>query len=372
MPEGIKSGIDKLSFQDKLGIIKESLKGYLWHSYLRWKNEIPPLFLEFVLTWKCNSNCIMCDIARTRDPREKLSLEEIEKMLSDRKFWRTLRSINFTGGEPFLRDDLIDVISIFIKNCSSLNRITIPTNGLLTETIVDKTREILDRFDIRVDITVSLDGVGDVHNRIRGVRNAFEKTLTTIKELSKLEKNPRFHLFGQATISRLNYENWPKLREFCRENNIHISPGIVAFVESFFNNTDKENMLALDKKQIISLYDQNTVREHYIRKQAETGIRYLPCNSGFGTFIINPNGDIYFCNRLEKIGNIRENPIREIWYSKKAEEIRKTIKTGKICGTCYWTCDLTDAILEHPTTLLKYGFMHILAKVGIPLHKIDR
>ncbi len=151
---------------------------YLKQQYGVRVRKLPISMIHYV-TDKCNAKCEHCFYWKSLGGKYEPSLEEIEKLV---KGMPKLNSVSLTGGEPFLREDIVDVALIWAKKA---DRISIPTNGLLTERIVKDVREILDKtkdMGTSVSVQVSLDGLKRLHDKTRGVK-IFDKAVKTLKEL---------------------------------------------------------------------------------------------------------------------------------------------------------------------------------------------
>ena len=97
--------------------------------------------------------------------------------------------MRLTGGEPFLRKDYVEIVKLFNKNLPNLYILTTPTNGLLSNLIFRKVREILNFFPKRYVITVSLDGPEKIHDKIRGIKCSWKLATSTFQKLKQLERN---------------------------------------------------------------------------------------------------------------------------------------------------------------------------------------
>ncbi|MCK5252009.1 MAG: radical SAM protein, partial [Thermoplasmata archaeon] len=123
-----------------------------------------PKFLIYQTTVRCNSKCRMCNIWQM-EPGDELTLQEFDRLLMD-PFMKGIRWVNLTGGEPFLRKDLPEMIDILAKRCPKLEIIAIPTNGFLPDRIekaVERSIDLLEDTDVLLSVTVSIDGVGEQH-----------------------------------------------------------------------------------------------------------------------------------------------------------------------------------------------------------------
>ncbi len=168
-----------------------------------------PIHLTFFVTRRCNARCPRCFYARARDAADgppELSLAEIREIAGslDGLLW-----VLFSGGEPFLREDLAEVSGIF-HDANRPAFLTYPTNGLLPETVVETTERILARCPESVIVLkLSLDGVGERHDAVRGTPGGFAKVMRTYQGLAALAaRHPRLEL-GVNTL-------------YCPENADHV------------------------------------------------------------------------------------------------------------------------------------------------------
>jgi MoaA/NifB/PqqE/SkfB family radical SAM enzyme len=133
-----------------------------------------PVGCVAAVTYRCNARCAICDIWRHEaDPASELGPEHYRWLPS------SLRSINVSGGEPFLRDDIVDVVAVMREACTRA-RIVISTNGLTPGRIADAVSRMPE-----VAVRVSVDAVGPLHDRIRGVEDAFERAIETVTKLKE-------------------------------------------------------------------------------------------------------------------------------------------------------------------------------------------
>jgi MoaA/NifB/PqqE/SkfB family radical SAM enzyme len=126
------------------------------------------------VTHRCNARCLMCNIWREQ-VRDALDADAL------RKLPRSLQTVNLSGGEPFLRDDLPELVAAVRDRCRRAI-VTLSTNGLASDRILPAMREI-GLGEPRVRLAVSVDGLGEVHDRIRGVDGAFERAMQTVDAL---------------------------------------------------------------------------------------------------------------------------------------------------------------------------------------------
>jgi len=134
-----------------------------------------PYKLTFAVTLNCNSRCKHCNIWQLR-PKNELTIEEI------RAFVRANPSfviVELTGGEPFMRSDLVEIAKAFAEYSKRLYAITIPTNSLVNiEAIVNKVNEML-KLNKKIVVTLSLDGYRELEDEIRGVKGNYDNRDST-------------------------------------------------------------------------------------------------------------------------------------------------------------------------------------------------
>jgi len=138
-----------------------------------------PSFITFFVTWRCNCKCIMCDIWKKEKGCE-LNLDEIKQIFSQLKCIDTIR---ISGGEPFLRKDLAEIINI-IDTKVNPKIIHITSNGLLTNSIIKTLQNI--KPIKKIHLKISIDGIGKEHDKIRGIPEVYDKAINTVEKLSKL------------------------------------------------------------------------------------------------------------------------------------------------------------------------------------------
>lgn len=152
--------------------------------------EVPqqrlPEVLQFPVNDICNSRCEMCFIWERKKGRE-LQPEEVRTILRDPLF-RQVRAVGLNGGEPTLRSDLADVAAATIESLPSLGYLNVITNALQPRLVLPRLREVAAvtaARNVHFDVMVSLDGVGDVHDAVRGRPGNFataEEVITGILE----------------------------------------------------------------------------------------------------------------------------------------------------------------------------------------------
>jgi|GEM_PF-516649 len=172
-------------------------------------------YMCFESTQKCNSRCTMCDCWK-RKAQKELTLDEFDKIISNYVF-SELEVVNFSGGEPLLLPDIIPYLKLFIKRLPKLKSISINCNGLLIEKTISQVSEfnkICAEHGIDFVCSISIDGVGEIHDKQRGVSGAFDKAIKCLTEL----KNRGVGVQTCTTITKDNIWGLEELIAYLNKN----------------------------------------------------------------------------------------------------------------------------------------------------------
>lgn len=321
------------------------------------KNLKTPTSIVFFITNRCNARCKHCFYWRELNTKKKeLNLEEIKKISQSLKH---KTKINLTGGEPFLRDDIVEICKIFYSD--GVRDLGISTNGISSERIYNFSKEILKQCpNSTLGIQLSLDGLEKTHDRIRGVP-AFKKVVKTIKMLKELkEEYPNLNLVTSAVIFNENYNEIEDLINYTKQLGIehkfsiirgsHF--GVYALDENIRNDFDpKEKKVLIPIDKLDKIYKkikksgtlskfQNLKLKYMI--EILKGKKVLNCYAGKVDGVIYPNGDVSLCEMTKPIGNLRDFnfDLEKLWNSEKANLMMQKIK----CCYCIHGCNIVTAM----------------------------
>lgn len=319
-----------------------------------------PLNLTYSVTNVCQSRCRTCNIWELykKDPdkrEEELKIEEIEKIFQSMGH---IYIFNISGGEPFLRPDIVDIIRLA---CVQLTPgvIHIPTNAIAIDKAEALTVEILKIVQnstpsTQVTIKPSLDHIGERHDDIRGIKGNFEKVITLFKRLKKIQSEyPNLHAELGTVISRWNVEDIDEIATFVTalgvdsyrneiaeqrsemfnmENSITPSPDEYEKAINYFVGQVKKN------KKVQKFFQRmtNAFRLVYYDLAVRTlreKRQVIPCYAGVSNVHMNPYGDIWACCTLgyeKSMGSIRDYDydFQTLWNSSQAKKIREHIRKG--------------------------------------------
>jgi MoaA/NifB/PqqE/SkfB family radical SAM enzyme len=335
------------------------------------KNAMPVYLIHFV-TEVCNLRCSHCfDFFYEEGPKRKpfeLTLDEIDRMT------RNMGELLFllpTGGEPFLRADLPKIIELYYKNCR-LRNVGMPTNGSLTDKVVAGVEEILRRCpDLHFGLDISLDGIGEDHDKIRAQTGLFEKCTETYWRLKEIEKHhANFKVCVEVTIQKYNQDKLEEIYDFftrqLRTYNIFVrivrgrprdpieKDISLQRVEEFTSKLERGiSAMNYHGHAVYPMSDFITARELVGRKIQLKLLRenrfQIPCYAANLIGVIKSNGDVMACElRDDRLGNIRDfdYDFRKLWLSDRSKAIAKDIIDNKCF--CSHECFMSTNILFNP------------------------
>nr|WP_320038582.1 radical SAM protein [uncultured Bacteroides sp.] len=314
-------------------------------------NKIPsPTDMCIITTYRCPMQCKMCDIWNNPTEKSKeITPEEIE-MLPKVKF------INITGGEPFIREDLEDIVEVAFRKSP---RVVISTSGWFEDRVI----KLAKRFP-KVGIRISLEGLSCKNDELRGRIGSFDKGLRTLLILKEI--GIKDIGFG-CTVSNNNSEDMLSLYRLSKSLGMEFATA--AFHNSYYfhkndNVISNKNEVCNNFEKLIEMQLHENHPKSWFRAFFNMGLinyiegnrRMLPCEAGIVNFFIDPYGEIYPCNGLEEkywkqsMGNIRKvSSFDEIWQSIQAQEVRrKVIECPKNCWMVGTASPVMKKYIKHP------------------------
>ena len=333
-----------------------------------------PVQLTFFVTRKCNAKCPFCFYVDNTSNAEnnkagvtELSLVEIQKISSSlgKLLW-----LAFSGGEPYLRKDLVEISKVFYEQNSPVFML-FPTNGLMPELIKDKTEQILKYCkNSVVTVKLSLDGLYGDHDRLRDTPGCFDKTMQTYQLLGELlSKYENFELGVNTVFCSENQDKMDEIIDFVqgmanvKTHTISMVRGNLA--DAHFKEVDHEkyhhaiNRLENNlKNQTSNIYRfrgarlkaaQDILQRRLIHQTLLDQQRQIPCYAGKLNLVLTETGEVYPCEILStSFGNVRDYDynMKEIVRSERARSILESIHQNH----CYCTheCNFITNILFNP------------------------
>lgn len=321
-----------------------------------------PYKLTCALTYQCEFRCGMCGIWK-RKPLQELTAGQFSEFFrkSGGFSW-----INLTGGEIFLRPDLLDIIGAIHRYCKSVYLLNFPTNGHQTGEIEGCVRTIISSFRFpRVLVTVSLDGPPELHDSIRSMPGSWNRAIETYQRLRRL-RSRGFDVFFGMTLQDANAGSFPETVQAVRERindiryrDFHVN--IMHVSDHYYGNAESGHLTA--RRQIIdqlrgierlrgagALNPVSVLEQRYQKMAAyyvETGKPPAPCQALAASCFVDPAGTVYPCTSFDKpIGNIVESgyELDGLWDSETRRSIRQEIRAGN-CPQCWTPCEAYQNIL---------------------------
>jgi len=286
-----------------------------------------PISLVFFITERCNLKCRHCFLpGQPDDQAVELSLKEIDTF--SRSIGEFL-SLSLTGGEPFLRKDIIEIAWTFYNN-NHIRNLNIPTNGILTNAVITGVKQILSTCpDLALNLGISLDGFPDCHDKTRNYQGAFSKAIETFKAAIGLKKY--FRHLSVEILTVLTADNQDGLEAFYDFVIKDLKPDSVNFVpvrgeirDPTLKNFNLNVYHRIIKKLRKAFLNQTiTGYKHFSFSEYVCAVRLLSlemvlrtikenrfqtdCFAGALSGVIYANGDVYPCELLDrKMGNLRD------------------------------------------------------------------
>jgi len=276
-----------------------------------------------IVTYRCNARCTMCNRYKAPSrPEEEISIETIRKL-------PPMYFTNITGGEPFIREDLKDIVRELNKKS---DRIVISTNGFFTDRIIDLCREFPN-----IGIRISIEGLEQTNNEIRGLPDGYNRGYTTLKKLREMGlKDVGFGM----TVQDRNAEDLVALYDLSDKLGMEFA---TASLHNSFYFVEAKNIIR-DRPMVAQHFEDLTNRlldsnspKKWFRAYFNHGLinyiygqkRLLPCDMSFDTFFIDPYGDVMPCNgtkEKEVMGNLNEQSWDNLWNSGQAETVRRKVR----------------------------------------------
>jgi MoaA/NifB/PqqE/SkfB family radical SAM enzyme len=336
------------------------------HARLTWQNRqglAGPPFLILFINSICNQKCAHCFYWRNLNRHDDLTTEELFAL--SRSLGR-IENLNLSGGEPFLRPEFAKICRQFVRH-NGVRQIYVPTNGYFTERTVKQIVGTLQEKDLDLFVAeISLDGVGEFHDRFRGSPGAFEKAMQTYDALAQLQAgDERLRIHALSTATHVNMDEIQRLTSYLYERCPKMDHHNLALIRGDRRNPTLQGP-GLEQYQ--RLY-------HYVRQlwaprekgrygsivepmlqwaKARTAAKQrqeVPCRAGILNAVVYSNGDVSVCESRAPLGNLRDRSFSEIWSSPEARALRKSIADRQ----CYCTNEvfLWPSIVYQPYQLLR-------------------
>lgn len=346
---------------------------------IMWKRR--PIHLTFFVTRRCNSQCPFCFYLRSDDAPAgagaELSLSEIERVsrsLGD-LLWLAL-----SGGEIFLRDDLVEIAKIFYRNNKPAIML-FPTNGLLPGLISERMEEIVRSCpESVIALKLSMDGLGKAHDTLRSTPGSFDKTMETYRTVSGLiDRYPNFELGVNTVFCKDNQEAMEGIidhvggMEYIKTHTISLVRGNL--VEKQYAVVDESRYNRAVQKLEKNLHEgksrvyrfrggrikaaQDILQRRLILRTMIEQKRIIPCYAGRINLVLSETGEVFPCEILNRpFGNVRDHDcdMQSVIRSGNARKVNDFIKAdGCFCThECYFMTNILFNPRLYPALMKEY------------------
>lgn len=327
-----------------------------------------PFFAVLNITDNCCFKCTMCGQWKRPKPSE-LSTEKWKDILKQLKE-RGIQEVVFSGGEPFLRKDLIDIIS-YAKSLQLSAGII--TNGfLLDRPLFDK----LINIGIK-SISISIDGNENKFDKTRGIRGAYKKVINSCEILSEFIQKNLLNGYLSFILMKNSVNNYVSALKMSTNLGIPLVVNLIDFTPYFFKSLEKEKdsfwinnngdfrllkelqkeIIAKKSKEPLIIYHTYSEIEYFRKYFKDPLQKDVPCTVSQQRIGIDSQGNVYGgCWSMSSFGNLKEKSLKEIISSPKYKVMHKNMFL-KRCPGC--SCGYSKNLRYYLPSLIKEGLFRI-------------
>lgn len=326
-----------------------------------------PVDVSLKVTEKCNSRCITCNVWKEQADKPDLTSADFDNLFNQLKAVR-IRNIGFYGGEALLRKDIGELIQKAKRIIPDV-RVQVTTNGLLLK---NKAAELVDAgIDM---VSVSLDGIGEVNDNIRGVPGYYQRVIEGIEEVKRLDTGKRVLINTGATLVSQNIHQVPQMVDLAR--GLGISWSFNLFDTSPYHFLNIDNSLALSqvddvtvdetirylyqarKKYPKTMAGVDPVGLEFAREYLKGRHPFFHCVLGYFRVYIDSYLNVYSgCWALPPVGNLKEKNLKSLLNSSPYKARLDDMYELK-CPYC--TCGfLINLLISYPYSGIKYLLRNI-------------
>lgn len=310
------------------------------------RSLLKPMDILCEVTYLCNLECPTCFRWTSKPGEKELTAEEWKELLAKLKSW--IGSFNFviSGGEPLMKQDILDVIS-FATDKGIVS--TLISNGSLIDK--DMARKLVDSgLDA---LSLSLNSlIPEIHNKTRGTNNSFNEVMSAIENLRDRDG---MALTLSTTVLDENLSELPDMLRFVKDkglDGINFQPLMSAEAfpvydsdggaESFSEGRFYKKLAGVRAEEVDEVFSEltnlkqdgapiNNSMKHlriiaeYLKDTECADVKNFICPIGPKNFFIDPFGNVRICSIMDSIGNVREDDPATIWNSPKAMAQREAI-----------------------------------------------
>jgi len=304
-------------------------------------------FASIITTYRCNAKCHMCNIwQHPTKTEQEITPAVIAKLPA-------IPTINITGGEPFLRKDLDEILAVLKPKTK---RVIISTNGFCTDRILDVAKK-----HPWIGIRISIEGLPKTNDELRGIKDGFDRGIRTLIELNHFGlKDIGFAI----TVSDKNAKDLLELYHLANMMGVEFATSAIHnsyYFHKYDNKFQQVPIATTEIEKVIEEQLKSKKPKEWFRAYFNYGLinyikgnpRLIPCTMGFHAFFLDTFGEIRPCNVMEEtMGNLKENTFDEIWNGKDAERTR--YKVLNCTRNCWMVGSVSEPMKAHISIPLKW------------------
>ncbi|HEV8455464.1 MAG TPA: radical SAM protein [Gemmatimonadales bacterium] len=340
---------------------------------------IAPTVLHVNVNLRCNTRCAMCNIWELKSPHA-LSPEQFDAIFAD-PVYAKVEYIILAGGEPTLRHDLPEIVEVMHAHMPRLKKLLIPSNVINRASVQEQYPRIARycaKHRIRLTLGVSLDGIGETHEKIRGVKGGYAKVMESIEFMKGLQKEVPFNMSIDPTIFSMNIHELQQLKDLAERLNMPITFQIASVAEDYYHNSDVVDVLS------VKAGDRNRLAEFLKRQVAESSLldslayyyaevvehlegaptRGVPCPFADQGLLLNPDGSLQYCHNSHPIGNVLEKSSTELYFGQANLAYRGTVVKDN-CPSCRMSCLFFVSLRKEV-----FPFLSFILKRMVGVHRL--
>ena len=329
-----------------------------------WRRRVDrggPIFVTLFVTSRCNSRCGHCfylDTMIERKGHGELSREELEQVAASMPPFTKLL---ISGGEPFIREDLPQICEAFYRH-NHVGQFTIPTNATFPKRIAEGASWMADQCpDAFIQLQISIDGVGEDHDRVRKTPGNFKKMVETIRLIKEAQKTrPNLDMIFNFTLTAYTVNHVESICEFLdkevKTKHLHMNmvrgipheketlvvtpeqhANAVATIARYFDkgNGEQDWQSRVFGRLFASRKAFTMTRIHGVAGEQQA-TPYVPCKAGLLNVVIQEQGDVQACEIIDRpLGNLRDVGLdfMKIWDGPQLRSFREEILKNRCTCT---------------------------------------
>lgn len=324
-----------------------------------------PLNVTLSPSPRCNSRCLTCNIWMKRE--DELTLEEWDRVL--RSLGRAPYWFTISGGEPLMYPHVVELVRLAYEHCRP-GVINIPSNAILPS-IPDRVERIaLACPESQLIVNLSLDGVGEKHDRIRGVPGNFAKFEERLAQLLALRRRlPNLTVGIHSVVSTFSVGHLGELIAYADRSGAdqfitEIAEPRVELDTVGLPITPSREQYARAIDELIAYVERRRFRgmarltealraEYYrlVKRILDEEDQVIDCYAGWASAHVYADGTVWpCCVRADDLGNLREHgyDFKRIWFGEKLREVRRSI-AARECHCPLANAAYTNMLHDLPT-----------------------